>query len=790
MGQLKRRQGWWRRTSARHIVLLALLSLAPMAQAQTADPGEVHLQLEVHVNGFPLKLIAAFQQLPGGKIASARSELTELGVIVPGDGSPEDIIVLDTVPGLSYVYDEAAQSIELELPDAARIAKNLDASNAGFIKAESGTGLVVNYTGFAAANYNITSDLEAFNGASLTLDARAFSKYGTLQQTAILGTTTFSDFTALRLDTTLSYSDQERMLTYRLGDIISGGFAWTRPVRLGGAQVQRNFALRPDLITMPLPLIEGSAEVPSMLAVFVGGVQAYSGGVQPGPFRIDGLPTFTESGTARVVLTDSTGRQVESEQEFYTSPDLLKKNLYDFSLEAGVVRLGFGTDSLGYEETPVSLASLRYGITDILTGEAHAEVNEELIDIGIGGLVSAGWFGMFNGAIAGSIHDGDVGLFLHVGWQGHFGDFGIHLSSSRTIGDFYDLAAVTAKPAEGSELTSAVPRAIDQVSLGYSLRELNAGVGLSLIHQLDNDGTRSLILSGSYTQAFDYNITAFVSGFADFADESEYGAFVGFTMPLGPNISTSSGASMSRDGWTAVADAVRQNNGDPGSYGWRVSHGEGDQRYTSASGNYRGTRAGVDGRVLLQDDMLSGTAAIEGSAVVAGGGVFLANPIYDSFAIVDAGAKDVTVEYENRFAGKTGNSGKLILPHLRSYQKNKISIDVSELPLNASVAESEMIVVPYGMSGIVADFGVTADPPAALVILTDAQGSFISETSEVFLEGTGEPFIMGYDGQVYLTGIGPRNKVTVKAGGNTCQAQFDYAPDSQNQTTIGPLKCL
>jgi NAD(P)-dependent dehydrogenase (short-subunit alcohol dehydrogenase family) len=52
--------------------------------------------------------------------------------------------------------------------------------------------------------------------------------------------------------------------------------------------------------------------------------------------------------------------------------------------------------------------------------------------------------------------------------------------------------------------------------------------------------------------------------------------------------------------------------------------------------------------------------AAEGAAVVAGGGVFLGNRIDDSFAVVDAGAPGVAVDYENRFAGKTDSSGKLL----------------------------------------------------------------------------------------------------------------------------------
>ena len=93
------------------------------------------------------------------------------------------------------------------------------------------------------------------------------------------------------------------------------------------------------------------------------------------------------------------------------------------------------------------------------------------------------------------------------------------------------------------------------------------------------------------------------------------------------------------------------------------------------------------------------------------------------------------------------------------------------------------------MSGVVLNFGVKADAAAALVILTGAKGDYIPEGSEVLLEGAAEPAVMGYDGQVYLTGLNSANKVTVKVNGNKCQASFTYKPDSQNQTTIGPLQC-
>jgi outer membrane usher protein len=96
-----------------------------------------------------------------------------------------------------------------------------------------------------------------------------FTPFGTLSQTGILRNSFASRFDALRLDTTWTYSDQETLTTYRAGDTIGGGLAWTRPIRIGGLQAQRSFSLRPDLITLPLPAAAGSAAVPSTVDVFV-----------------------------------------------------------------------------------------------------------------------------------------------------------------------------------------------------------------------------------------------------------------------------------------------------------------------------------------------------------------------------------------------------------------------------------------------------------------------------------------------------------------------------------------
>jgi len=790
MVRSKRRRRCSRRIAAGLFLLIAWVFALPQGAPAWADSEPVQLQLEVNLNGYPLNLIAAFVQLPDGKIASPRSELSEIGVAAPGEGPPEEVIALDSIPGLSYVYDEAAQTIELEVSNQSRVARKLDGLPGGeFLEASSATGLVLNYSAFAAGSYNIDDALLGVNGGSLSLDARAFSDFGVLQQTGIVGTTTFADMTLLRLDTVWAYSDQKRMLTYRLGDIISGGLNWTRPIRLGGGQVYRNFDLRPDLVTRPLPQIEGTAAVPSTLDVYIDGVKAYSAQVQEGPFNLDNIPVFTNSGTARVVLTDSTGREQVSEGEFFSSPELLKKNLFDFSAEGGVVRRDYGTESFGYADEPVILGSLRYGISDIVNGEAHGEFGAGLVQGGAGLVFNAGQFGVFSAAAAASLYEGDAGYFVFGSWDATFGDFGISLSTSRTFSGFKDLAAVTAVPVDG-KLRGGFPKALDSIALSYAMPDLKAGFGLSFIHRLSDDGERALIFSGSYSQSLPYDISLYASAYADVGDAHDYGVTLGLSMPLGKTMNGSATGNASKAGYSVTADVVKPFEDNTSATAWRVAHSEGDYRLTTATGFLRTSKADFTGNVMQQDNMARANAAIDGAVVMADGAVMLGPTISDSFAVVDAGAAGVAIEHENRFAGKTGSNGKLLLPNLQGYQKSKIAMNVDDLPLNAGVEQSEVFVVPRGMSGVVVDFGVNKDQAAALVTLTDAAGALIPESSEVLLDGNPDPFLVGYDGQVYLTGIGRQNSVTVKYAGNQCRASFPFDGSPEGQTAIGPVKCV
>lgn len=79
------------------------------------------LQLEVLLNGRPIGFIGAFLQNANGELSAKRKELEELHLKVPDRYGAEDKVALAELPGVSYRYDEAGQTIDIAVADAGRL---------------------------------------------------------------------------------------------------------------------------------------------------------------------------------------------------------------------------------------------------------------------------------------------------------------------------------------------------------------------------------------------------------------------------------------------------------------------------------------------------------------------------------------------------------------------------------------------------------------------------------------------------------------------------------------------
>lgn len=770
-----------------------------------APTGARALHLEVMIDGAPADMVARVYRAADGRISASRGELRQIG-IGTGDGDDKQIIQLDQIGGLGFRYDEADQKLHLTIPADIRLAREYNAEPpTGAIpqrrvEVSDEFGLVLNYNAYAASGRGYNANGARYSTGSLTLDSRLFSPYGVLQNTAIAGTT-LSKRGVLRLDSSFVFAHQDTMTIGTLGDAVSGSLGWTRAIRYGGGQISRQFSIRPDLVTAPLPSVSGSAAVPSTVDVFVDNVRVASQQVGSGPYRINNLPVSSENGNARVVVRDVTGKETVTSLPFFTSAKLLAPGYFDFSIDAGMPRLNYAIESFDYSKRFMGMASGRYGFRNWLTLEAHAEGAAGLASGGAGAVISAGRLGLFGLAGAGSHYHGRAGGMVHASWQQSFMGVFLGASSQRTFGHFEDVASVTARktPQLSTNLIDSgyfliqrsprVPKAIDRITLGIPIPDWRASLAVSFVNIERATKDRSHLLSLSYSQTFGDNYNFFVSGYGDLASKRSAGIVAGLSFTLGPDLTLSTSGAFARDGRGAGIELSRALGQKPHDYAWRLYDSEGTNSQRGASGTYRNPWARIEAGVRQDRNSVSANGELDGALVLSPSGVFASNRINDAFAVVDAGAGGIEVMHENRVIGKTDWSGKLLVPNLQSFQKARIGVNPESLPqdLVANITDTEVIPGFRGSSTVKVKSFSTRQ--TARVELRDAKGEIFPPGTRVRHEEADISYTIGYGGVAYLPEIDDDNTLLVSQGTSTCTARFKRADRVGSKGNVGPLTC-
>lgn len=761
--------------------------------------GEHTLFLAVHLNGSPTQVVSEFRRRQNGRLAILAADLETLGIRAEPTARDQDgLIDLDQLPGVDYRYDEAAQIVYLTATHDALMPNLYDIRRVGKTDLKptaAGRGAVLNYIMFGTSDLYFADPIpfDIVNPALSTfLDGWLYSEWGVLAQSAIVSTTPDDLYDSVRLDTSWSYSDPETLITYQAGDLITGGLEWTRPIRIAGIQIRRNFGLRADLITMPMPALSGSAAVPSTLEVYTNNTQVFSQEVPPGPFEVSNIPVVTGAGTARVIVRDNLGRATTIDAPFYGSRSLLREGISDFSLEIGFPRRFYGVESADYDDMPAGSASIRYGWSDRLTLEGHSEGTESLFNAGAGAVFSLFDFALASLSATGSTSNMGEGMLVSAGLDIGPPNLFLRAYGERVIGDYADLAATSVDLNEPYPVFGwRAPRAIDQLSLSSHLPHRLGALTLSFSRIEDYTGFHETQVAGlSYSRQMFANANLYASAFQDLRDPERSGFYAGISFPLGRRHSGAVSVEKNQDNEIAGFDLKRSDTAEIGSFGWRIRDREGTTKDRFAFASYRARPAYIEGGIQQFEDSYGASLQAQGAVVAAGGGLFFTNPIYESFAVVDAGAPGVDVLYENRPVGRTNRKGKLLIPYLNAYQENTIAIDPASLPLDADFAETEERVVPRDRNGAVIAFEVQTEAPSALVSFQDTAGTPLAAGLSGRVTGTDNIFVVGYDGQAYIHDLQPQNHVTIAlAEGAACQASFAFLPTSGTQTQIPGVVC-
>ena len=273
----------------------------------------------------------------------------------------------------------------------------------------AGTGAFVDYDVLLTAGSGVDGRLDSL------IELGTFNNLGVLT-TGLQALDLAAEPGLTRLDTTFTRDIPDRRETLRLGDSLTHGGAFAQPVRFGGVQWGSNFATDPSFVTFPTPAIGGLADQDSVVDIFVNNLRQATGEVPSGPFRIDNLPVVTGAGEVQLVVRDLLGRERLITQSYYVSSRLLREGLHDYSYELGFERQRYGERSFAYGD-PLVAATHRYGLTEVLTGEVHADAQPDGASTVVGGSWRAGNYGVFSGGVGGSVDDGAPGALGQLAYE-------------------------------------------------------------------------------------------------------------------------------------------------------------------------------------------------------------------------------------------------------------------------------------------------------------------------------------------------------------------------------------
>ena len=755
------------------VVLLAGAGLtagadAPVPAVKDTQPVSASLVVALVVNGVETPELVSVEQ-DGARFLVMPDALRHAGLAVPGSAAVD----VTALPGAHAHYDAEGQRLILDVPLALLPTRHLGGTRARWAEPAVSTGALLNYDLFVQNGGGVTT-------ASLVSEQRAFGAWGTVANTGVWRTGGAFVRGVVRYDTTYRYNDERHALIASAGDVLSGALSWSRSVRLGGVRIARSFDTRPDLITVPLPDFAGQAALPSGVDLFVNGYHQQHEDVLPGRFVLDQVPVVNGAGEARVVTTDAAGRQIETVIPYYVAPELLRRRLTDFSVEAGALRRDYGIRSFGYGRAVVSAAA-RHGLTNRLTIEAHVEAAAALAMVGGGAVWSPGRIGTIHTSLATSRRDDDGGTRLTVGYSyvGRSFSIGVErVAQSRSFADLgsFDLAAWRGRSGNLRAIASTRIAAIGSLGVGY-------------VDARARDGTRARIASASLSLPLGRRASLFTA--ADY-DIGRHGAIaqLRLVMPLGTNSVASAGFARESDGSMQVqADAVHSLPSD-GGFGWAASGAWGSRGDLRGQGNatYRAPSFTAEAGVAHDLGASSAYASISGAVAVLGGRPYLANELPDAFAVVMTGMPGVPVYYENQPVGRTARDGRLFVPRVVAYHPGQFSIDIASMPTSAQApVMSKREVFREGTGGVV--YLTVQDVRSAVVRLVDANGATLRPGTAIAFDG-GLSTVVGWDGVVLIEGVtGSVSIKATRADGSTCVGLIAVPADAAPAAALGTVTC-
>jgi outer membrane usher protein len=695
--------------------------------------------------------------------------------VAPVQSGGMDFYPLAAIPDAKAAFDPAKQTIGLQIPADAFEETTEQVRSLGAVPPP----VLPGFGGYL--NYNLSSTRTAqSNSTSGLFELGLFDRIGAFNSSYLAPDLEHSS-RLLRLETTFAKDYPGKLSSLRLGDTISGAGTWGLPVRMGGVQYRTNFGTQPGFIRSPISTAaSGLATLPSVVDVFVNNALVSRQSVPPGPFSITNIPAVSGAGEVRLVVRDLLGREQIITQPFYRNLTLLRAGLEEFSYEAGFAREDFGVSDNHYGPG-MAAATYKRGLTEAFTGEVHGEIKPGLADAGVSGSYLLGNVGLFNATVAASGSDAGTGGLGGVAFERQGRMFSFSAQSQWTTRDFRQLGMA---PGQLPRLRQT------STTLGVQLGTWGS-VTSTFVDQAARDTAPSRVLSVGYNLPLGRYAQLGVSALRSIGNSGGKTIFTTLAIPIDGTTSATLTRERSLNPLTGAStvDSILVQKSPPigEGFGYRLQDRGGDKLgsfiWQGSTGTYQ----------LEATQPREGNTAtrlgIAGGVGMVGGKAFLSRSITESFGIVRvADYANVTVLQDNQAVAKTDADGYAVLPRLRSYDRNTISVNQNDIALDAIIQKPSLVAVPYFRTGVLLDFPVKRVRSGVLRV-TDERGENVPSGALAHIVGSSEEFPVALRGELYLNGFDEKNRVVVKWNGSSCEFEVAYPKTADPLPNLGTFAC-
>jgi outer membrane usher protein len=698
---------------------------------------------------------------------------------------------LDALADVSHVYEPITLRLMIKVrADAFVPTLRNSPSDAIPFPIPPSLGGFVNYDLFATQTIDLTQRSGQF-------EFGLFNRWG-------VGTSNFlanqvasprdSQTQVTRLDSTWTMDFPERLQTLRLGDAVLNPGTWGRSVRFGGVQFGTNFGTQPSFISSPMQSVVGQAVLPSTVDVFINNALVSRQSVPPGPFSIRNLPVVTGAGNVQLVVRDLFGREQVITRPFYANPTLLRQGLDNYSYDLGWVREGFGLESQHYGDW-IGAGTYRRGLTERLTSEFHAEAMPNQVTAGAGGIYLVPTVGTVSAYVASSHSALGQGQLTLLGFDRLAHPWSVGARAQQTSSRF---TQVGGQPAGGDGSGVMSPSQISSINASYAANQ-GGSIGAAYVEQRNRNQDDLRIATVSYSLSLGQIGSFSLSVLRNFSGVANTTIFAMLSFPLGPSVTATISAQAIRGGRKqsqqddVFTTSVQRNLPMGEGYGYRLQ---------TSSDNAQEARIALQNNVgtyQLEAAQRQGEVAsrlgVTGGLALMGGDIFASRRIDQSFAVARIpDYPGVHVLADNQIAGKTDSAGNALIPRLRAYDRNVISLDQRDLPLDAEIGTLKLTAVPYFRSGVELLFPIRHARSATLT-LRQENGQPLPAGALVQIEGdtTMSNYTVGYDGQVYILGLGPLNHLRASWGSGVtaqaCELSVPFVASGDPLPDLGVFMC-